>query len=93
MTAATHGLEAEAEQLRDALDASGQPVPDVNPSATLLQPPVPIAKTEHNWPLLVVSKVRHELDRVIYLVVLRFYLKLGIFRWRNGRSHHCFRHR
>lgn len=57
LTAATHGLEAEAEQLRDILEASGQPVPSVNPSATLLQPPVPIAKTEHNWPLLVVSKV------------------------------------
>nr|CAB3232867.1 coatomer subunit alpha [Phallusia mammillata] len=50
LTAATHGLEEEAEQLKDEV------VPDIDPSAVLLQPPPPIKQCEENWPLLTVSK-------------------------------------
>lgn len=57
LTAATHGLEEESEQLKQQLEAAGQPVPQVNPSAIFLQPPPPIAQAESNWPLLTVSKV------------------------------------
>ena len=56
MTAATHGLEDEAEQLKQQLEAAEQPVPTVNPFAAFLQPPPPIAQAESNWPLLTVSK-------------------------------------
>ncbi len=57
LTAATHGLDEEAEQLQQQLEAAGQPMPTVNPSAIFLQPPPPIAQAEFNWPLLTVSKV------------------------------------
>jgi len=57
LTAATHGLDEESEQLKQQLEAAGQPVPQVNPSAIFLQPPPPIAQAESNWPLLTVSKV------------------------------------
>jgi coatomer protein complex subunit alpha (xenin) len=62
LTAATHGLDEEAELLQQQLEAAGQPVPTVNPSAVFLQPPPPIAQAESNWPLLTVSKVRRCLD-------------------------------
>lgn len=42
--------------MRQQLEAADQPVPTVNPSATFLQPPPPIAQAESNWPLLTVSK-------------------------------------
>lgn len=57
MTAATHGLTEEAEQLQQQLETAGQPVPTINPSAIFLQPPPPIAQAESNWPLLTVTKV------------------------------------
>jgi coatomer protein complex subunit alpha (xenin) len=59
LTAATHGLNEEAELLQQQLEAACQPVPTVNPSAVFLQPPSPIAQAESNWPLLTVFKVRH----------------------------------
>ena len=55
LTAATHGLEEEAEELKSGLGV-GERVPDLYPSASLLQPPVPITQQESNWPLLTVSK-------------------------------------
>ena len=55
LTAATHGLEEEAEQLASSF-AEGEKLPEVDPNAKLLQPPVPIAQQESNWPLLHVSK-------------------------------------
>ncbi|XP_014253737.1 coatomer subunit alpha [Cimex lectularius] len=53
LTAATHGLEAEAEELMQECDGK---IPEVDKNAILLQPPVPIQQTETNWPLLTVSK-------------------------------------
>jgi len=56
LTAATHGLAEEAEQLESTFDAEKDQLPEVNPNAVLLQPPVPIMQQESNWPLLTVSK-------------------------------------
>jgi coatomer protein complex subunit alpha (xenin) len=56
LTAATHGLDDEAEQLQATFDPEKDQLPDVNPNAVLLQPPVPITQQESNWPLLTVSK-------------------------------------
>ena len=56
LTAATHGLVDEAEEIQSTFDTEKQRVPDVNPHANLLQPPVPITQQESNWPLLTVSK-------------------------------------
>ncbi|CAK8683346.1 unnamed protein product [Clavelina lepadiformis] len=50
LTAATHGLTEEAEQLQE------ENSPKVQEDATLLQPPPPITQFEENWPLLTVSK-------------------------------------
>ncbi|RUS90316.1 hypothetical protein EGW08_001914 [Elysia chlorotica] len=55
LTAATHGLEEEAEELKETF-GENERVPDLYPSAALLQPPVPITQQEANWPLLTVSK-------------------------------------
>ena len=51
--AATHGLDEQAEQLKESLDDK---VPEVNTNAELIQPPCPIGQQESNWPLLTVSK-------------------------------------
>ena len=56
MTAATHGMDEEAEQLRSTFDPENDKIPDVMHGATLLQPPVPIMQQESNWPLLTVTK-------------------------------------
>ena len=56
LTAATHGMEEEADQLRETFDKEKDSIPEVNPHATLLQPPVPITQQESNWPLLTMSK-------------------------------------
>lgn len=56
LTAATHGLVEEAEQLESMFDAENDQLPEINPSAVLLQPPVPIMQQESNWPLLTVTK-------------------------------------
>ena len=56
LTAATHGLVDEAEQLESTFDAEKDQLPEISPNAVLLQPPVPIMQQESNWPLLTVSK-------------------------------------
>jgi len=56
LTAATHGLDEEADELRAGFDPDKDKLPEVNPAAMLLRPPVPIAQQESNWPLLTVSK-------------------------------------
>lgn len=53
LTAATHGLAEEAELLAQECDGK---IPEVDPNAALLKPPVPIQQTESNWPLLTVAK-------------------------------------
>jgi coatomer protein complex subunit alpha (xenin) len=55
LTAKTHGLHEKAEKLMELLEASGISIPDINPNASLLQPPTPILRCE-NWPLLAVGK-------------------------------------
>jgi len=56
LTAATHGLVEEAEQLESTFDPEKDQLPEINPNAILLQPPVPIMQQESNWPLLTVTK-------------------------------------
>lgn len=56
LTAATHGFEEEAEQLREGITADGKELPVVNPNATFLKPAAPIQQAESNWPLLTVSR-------------------------------------
>ena len=56
LTAATHGLEEEAERIKETVDTSEQPLPAPAAGARLLQPPAPIAQSEQNWPLLTVSR-------------------------------------
>ncbi|CAF4295015.1 unnamed protein product, partial [Adineta steineri] len=51
--AAIHGLDEQAEQLKESLDDK---VPEINPNAELILPPCPISQQESNWPLLNVSK-------------------------------------
>lgn len=55
LTAKTHGLEEEAERISESSFANGE-LPQLNPNAELLRPPVPISQQESNWPLLSVSK-------------------------------------
>jgi len=51
--AATHGLDEQAEQLKESLDDK---IPEVNENAELILPPCPISQQESNWPLLAVSR-------------------------------------
>ena len=55
LTAATHGLTEEAEELAESFGEE-EKKPDLYPGARLLQPPPPICMQESNWPLLTVSK-------------------------------------
>uniref|UniRef100_A0A7S3GXJ7 Coatomer subunit alpha n=1 Tax=Spumella elongata TaxID=89044 RepID=A0A7S3GXJ7_9STRA len=55
LTAKTHGLEETAARLVELLESSGIAVPEVNPNASLLQPPTPIYRSE-NWPQLAVTQ-------------------------------------
>ncbi|XP_050302068.1 coatomer subunit alpha [Anthonomus grandis grandis] len=55
LTAATHGMAEEAEQLREEI-GDVKKLPDVDPKATILKPPLPIQQAESNWPLLTVSR-------------------------------------
>lgn len=57
LTAVTHGLNDEADALKQGFD-TGSNLPRVRNDAYLLKPPVPIMQAESNWPLLTVSKVR-----------------------------------
>uniref|UniRef100_A0A0R3S0K2 Coatomer subunit alpha n=1 Tax=Elaeophora elaphi TaxID=1147741 RepID=A0A0R3S0K2_9BILA len=56
LTAATHGFNEEAEQLKEELLARGQNLPPIDPNARLLIPPPPIKQMEDNWPLLTMSR-------------------------------------
>nr|KAF6396473.1 COPI coat complex subunit alpha [Rousettus aegyptiacus] len=56
LTAATHGLDEEAESLKETFDPEKEIIPDIDPNAKLLQPPAPIMPLDTNWPLLTVSK-------------------------------------
>ncbi len=51
ITAATHGLEEEANRLRKTLEYAKLPIPDLPSNAVLLIPPTPIIRAD-NWPLL-----------------------------------------
>ena len=55
LTAATHGMTEEAEELEESLGEE-EKKPDLYPGACLLQPPPPICLQESNWPLLTISK-------------------------------------
>ncbi|XP_015785678.1 coatomer subunit alpha isoform X2 [Tetranychus urticae] len=55
LCAATHGLYDEAEDIKRTIKNSQQ-LPDPDPNAEFLQPPIPIEHCEDNWPLLTVSK-------------------------------------
>ncbi|XP_069336456.1 coatomer subunit alpha isoform X1 [Eulemur rufifrons] len=56
LTAATHGLDEEAESLKETFDPEKETIPDIDSNAKLLQPPAPIMPLDTNWPLLTVSK-------------------------------------
>uniref|UniRef100_A0AAV2JNM2 Coatomer subunit alpha n=1 Tax=Knipowitschia caucasica TaxID=637954 RepID=A0AAV2JNM2_KNICA len=56
LTAATHGLDEEAEALKETFDPEKETIPEVDPKAELLQPSPPINPLDTNWPLLTVSK-------------------------------------
>uniref|UniRef100_A0A673X3R1 Coatomer subunit alpha n=1 Tax=Salmo trutta TaxID=8032 RepID=A0A673X3R1_SALTR len=56
LTAATHGMDEEAEALKETFDLEKETVPEVDLNAQLLQPPPPINPLDTNWPLLTVSK-------------------------------------
>lgn len=56
LTAASHGLEEETQQLQEIFEEANEKLPEVNPDAVLLQPAVPIMQQESNWPLLTVAK-------------------------------------
>lgn len=60
LTAATHGLAEECQEIKDTFDLDPETLPPVNPNAKLLQPPVPILQNEGNWPLLTVAKTFFE---------------------------------
>lgn len=60
LTAATHGLAEECQEIKDTFDLDPETLPPVNPNAKLLQPPVPVLQNEGNWPLLTVAKTFFE---------------------------------
>ena len=55
LTAATHGLEEEKEEIKESLGEDAE-LPDVPIDANPLTPPAPVFQMEENWPLLTVSK-------------------------------------
>lgn len=56
LTAINHKQFEEAEQLKAMLEAGNLPIPEPNPEANLLRPPLPVHNQQPNWPLLAVSK-------------------------------------
>ena len=56
LTAATHGLEEESENIKAEFNLESDKIPAVNPNARLLRPAVPVLPNEGNWPLLTVTK-------------------------------------
>ena len=59
LTAATNGLTDSATQLREQLLEAGLVVPEVNPSAVLLMPPMSVSSCT-NWPLLELPRSRFD---------------------------------
>lgn len=60
LTAATHGLAEECEEIKNTFNLDATKLPAINPNAKLLRPPVPILRNEGNWPRLTVSKTLFE---------------------------------
>lgn len=56
LTAATHGLTEEAEELKDIVTEGDKQLPNLLPNAKFLKPPPPVQQAETNWPLLTVSR-------------------------------------
>ncbi|XP_022113123.1 coatomer subunit alpha [Pieris rapae] len=56
LTAINFKQNDEAEQLKAALETAGLPIPEPNPKARGLHPPLPVVRAQSNWPLLAVSK-------------------------------------
>lgn len=56
LTAATHGYDQIASDIKASEENIS--VPDPDPQARFLRPPPPIKQAESNWPLLTVSRVR-----------------------------------
>ncbi|CAO1311217.1 unnamed protein product [Diamesa hyperborea] len=56
LTAATHGMQEDADELSAQILAEGKDLPIVNPNAKLFKGPIPIQQAESNWPLLTVSR-------------------------------------
>lgn len=56
LTAATHGFDKEADEIRCADGDGDKWMPEPDPSAKFLRPPPPIQQAESNWPLLTVSR-------------------------------------
>ncbi|XP_045540033.1 coatomer subunit alpha isoform X2 [Papilio machaon] len=56
LTAVNHGQVEEAELLKAALEAAGMAVPERNPDAQYICPPLPVVEDQPNWPLLAGSK-------------------------------------
>lgn len=77
LTAATHGLTQEADELRAIVADENKTLPDVLPNAKLLMPPPPIQQAESNWPLLSVSRVSllfflYSNYTLVFAVILNF---------------------
>merc|ERR1719462_914029 len=49
-------VEERVKILKAEFDPEKEKIPQVDPNATLLQPPPPVMQQESNWPLLTVSK-------------------------------------
>lgn len=75
LTAATHGFEDEAAELKESITADGKQLPVVNLNAKFLKPPVPVQQAESNWPLLTVSRGFFEGKTAIYFPISLFYIK------------------
>jgi len=60
LTAATHGLAEECEEIKTTFNLDPAKLPAINPNAKLLRPPVPILRNEGNWPRLTISKTLFE---------------------------------
>lgn len=56
-TAVNHGLEEEADLLKELMDEEQLENLKAQPSAKLLSPPPPLFLFDENWPLLTVSRV------------------------------------
>lgn len=56
LTAATHGMEEEAQEMAALIEAEGKDVPKLTPNAKLFKGPLPIQPADSNWPLLTVSR-------------------------------------